>query len=208
MKIVSAFEDFYDGVSDKKKSIIYNRELEVDADCIKKYKQGMLHSRIGGMKAHICDLNIEPYVKNLSAKEYIAITPHVLGIGGKLYYYVEYYNSVLGYRENIFDYDRLTKYYKNDTMRRSFNMSITGQTIDYCKIQFKCVNFDMHICDSDNLVLVKEPHLESIIGKNFLTPEHVYYTIESFLEHSVENNAKYKALGQSKYYKKLKKESK
>lgn len=208
MKIISPFEDFYDGVSSKKKSIVYNRELEFENDCIKNYKRGMLHSRIGTFMDRQADFSIEPYKKELSRTEYISVVPHVLGIGGKLHYYVTYYNSVLKHRENIFYYGSLIRYYKNDMMRKSFEIAASGQTTDYCKAQFKCVNFDMWLCDDGTLSIIKEPHLESIIGKNLLTPEYVYYTIESFLEHSVENNAKYKALGQSKYYKKLKKESK
>ena len=199
MKIDSEYTDFYDHLAEgSTKRPVYKRHMRTDIGCFKRYRRGLLDAKIGTGTAMTADIHIEPFVNYQSSNEYIKVTPMVLGIAGKLYLIAKYENSVLNMTRYYHTYDNLSRVFKNDLLKRSFDMANSGACPSYCFAQFDCVNFLMWY-NEDKLILCKEPKLTGIGTEEFLSPDFVYAMINTFLLQRKEKDTAYKSVALTQY---------
>jgi hypothetical protein len=193
MKIISPFTDYYDNISAKNQSLIYKRETKIETDVAKKYKDGLLRASIGIGMSSRSFIHIDRYLNQTSRLNYISVTPTIVGIAGRMFFFVDYENSMLFIKKRYYDYASLKSIFKNSVIESTFNTFNTAFVKTYCYNQFKCVNFIMWM--EDTLHIVKEPNLEIFGLHKFLSSEECYENIDKFFKNKVENNKKYKIKG-------------
>jgi hypothetical protein len=204
MKIVSEYTDFYDRLLDgSPKRPVYQRHMRSEIDCFKRYRKAMIIAKIGSGMAYHADILITNFMNRQSRDEYIRVTPCVVGIAGKLYLHVRYENTVLGIDTRCWSYNDISSVYKNDGLRRSFEMVENDATQRYCFSQFDCVNFVMWYNSNQELILCKEPCLATLGVDSWMGAEHAATDITKFLQERKVADAKYLTAPPSKHIQQL-----
>lgn len=201
MKILSNFTDYYDDTYKRNQSLVYKRETKTENDVLKKYADFLARASIGFGTQHGTDINLDRILNQTSRLNYTLVTPTIVGIAGRMFYYVEYENTVLSIKKRFYNYDSLKTIFKNKQIEKTFELFARGLTRPYYNAQFKCINFIMFM--EDTLTIIKEPNLKEFGLDGLLLPEICYNNIEDFIRNKVDNNKKYKNKSASFYYSNL-----
>ncbi len=197
MKIISDFEDYYDDLPLKNKSLVYKRTTTIENDIFDKYHSSMLKAGIGFGMDKKADLYLTRDLNNTSRLTSVVMTPKLLGIAGNLYFFVHYKNTLLNMDRNFFDYQSLKTVFASNLIERNFKLFEADALKHYCQRQFKCVNFLMY--EDDSLILIKEPNLKCYGLDAFLSAEECYTNIDLFLKNQVVDNKAYAAIKPTQY---------
>ena len=199
MIINSNFTDYYDNEPPSHISLIYNRTTTIETDCFKKYRSPLISSSIGFYQDKRSDINLCEHLNQSTRLTFTKVTPMAIGIAGKLYFCVEYENSILGIKKKFFSYEDLKSVFTSPFIKRNFDMYNTGQLLPYCQRQFRCVNFVMWM--DETLHLIKEPNLQEMGLDKLESSNEIYNNINKFLKNQVEDNKKYAKKPKTQYEK-------
>ena len=197
MRIDSIFQDYYDNLPLKNKSLIYKRETTIEKDIFKKYRSALLKASIGFGMDIKADLYLTRDVNQTSRLSSVTMTPKVLGIAGNLYFFVDYENTLLNMQKRFYDYQSLKSIFTSNIIERNFKLFESKTLKKYCLWQFRCVNFLMY--EEDSLIIIKEPNLTELGLTSFLSAEDCYNNIDVFLKNKVADNKVYKAIKKTQY---------
>jgi hypothetical protein len=197
LKIISDFQDYYDNLPQKNKSLVYKRNTTIETDIFDKYHSALLRASIGfGVNAK-ADIYLTRDVNNISRLTSVIMTPKILGIAGNLYFFVHYKNTLLNMDKNFHDYKSLKTVYSSNLIEGNFKLFESGLFKHYSQCQFKCVNFLMY--EADSLIIIREPNLSELGLTTFLSTEECYTNIDLFLKNQVADNKAYASIKATQY---------